>query len=180
MTFESDGILTSGRRIILEPITIEHYEFLYDLFIDEDINFHWRLAGLVPPKRTFQRTLWDAVLCQFVVLNRNDMKPAGLVQSYKADLHLGHAYVGGAFIRAAQRTGIPIEGFRVFIDYLLSTWSLRKLYFEYPGYNEPQFASLSRLPIVKEASLVDYGYFNGRYWDWTIFTLDVKHIQERE
>jgi RimJ/RimL family protein N-acetyltransferase len=161
----------SGPRTTLLPVTPRFYDYIYDLATDESLSFSWRLAGNVPSKRQFSQSLSDGVLAQFVVVRKQGDRPIGLVQSYKADLHHGYAYLGGVFSPELHKGISPIEGFVVFMNYLLDTWNLRKLYFEYPEYNEANFRRIRLSNVVEEARLTDYSYYKGRYWDWIITSL---------
>jgi len=165
-----DTIL-SGTWVALRPVFPRDFDFLYDLAMDE-ANFGWRYGGSVLTREAYVAQLWPGVLCQFLVVARKSNRPIGLVVAYNADLHLGRTYVGGVSIPQVQRSGLMNEAFRLMINYLRATWEIRKLYFEFAEYNLAQFASgLSRW-LRMEARLKGHVYFDGRYWDQYIYSLD--------
>jgi RimJ/RimL family protein N-acetyltransferase len=155
----------SGRWIKLVPFGVEHTDFVYRLSTDEETGYRWRFAGAVPSPDVFQQSLWAGVLTQFVVLEKGKGSLVGSVVAYNADLHHGHAYVGCAMVKQASETGLGVEATDVFLHYLFRVNNLRKIYFEVPSFNMPQFESAIGWIMKEEGRLNDHFFYGGRYWD---------------
>lgn len=162
----------TGRFVQLVPLVVPaHLEFLYNLAVDENTGFHWRLAGTVPSVEVFRDSLWKGVFCQFVVAQRRSHQPVGHVVGYGVDHANGFAYVAGAVTPAVQATGLGVEAFDLFGAYLFRVFNLRKLYFEIPEYNLAMVANNLGGLLRQEGRLVDHTYYDGRYWDRVILAV---------
>ncbi len=160
-----------GRLVSLVPVMPDHTDFLYELAMDQ-ANFGWRYAGTSAPKEAFLAQLWPGVLCQFVVVTTKSRRMVGLVVAYNANLHLGHVYIGGVALPQIQGKGVMQEAFRLLLKYLRGSWRITNLYFEYPEYNEPQFASGIEGQLAPVAKLRDHTFYANRYWDQYIYCLN--------
>lgn len=147
------------------PVAPGLIEFLYQLSIDEEVGYQWRFAGSVPSREAFQQELWNGVLSQFVVLALRDKSPIGSVVAYAANLPMGFVYVGGAMAPGITGTGMGIEAFDTFFNYLFVTYPLRKIYMEVPEYNLPAFASGIGGLFKHEGCLKQHTFYAGRFWD---------------
>jgi RimJ/RimL family protein N-acetyltransferase len=55
-----------------------------------------------------------------------------------------------------------------FIDYCFSSFSLRKIYIEVPGYNLVQFSSILEYLFELDATIEERDFHAGRYWPLTV------------
>ncbi|WP_157472671.1 phosphopantetheine-binding protein [Frankia sp. EAN1pec] len=156
----------------MRPVTPETIPFLYHLAASEEIGFRWRYRGAVPSPEVFKAGLWQGIFAQFVVFNEVNSQPVGLVQLYNADPSRGTGYVGAVFIQGLMHTGLPIEAFDMFLRYVFRVWTFRKLYMEIPAYNYDLIKSGRGKYFEVEGCLKDYTYYDGRYWDEYILSLD--------
>ena len=111
------------------------------------------------------RSLWEGVLCQFVVEPiRQPGRLAGHVSAYNADLHSGTIYFAVAALPPFLGTGLAMEGSLLCLNYLFSVWRLRKIYVET---NESALESFrSGLTILREEGrLREHDYVCGSYHD---------------
>jgi hypothetical protein len=164
-------ITLANARISLDPLSSMHYEFLYSLAIEGESSFRWLTAGGVPPIEKYVAGLWDGVLTQFVVRDTSTHRPCGHVIAYNADLHSGHAGIAVAASPEARATGAVPEATIIFINYCFTVYNLRKLYFEVPEYNHPQFASAMGKFCREEGRLGEHLYYDGRYWDRYVYAI---------
>jgi len=66
-----------------------------------------------------------------------------------------------------------LEAFVLFVRYIRALWPFRKLYIEAPAFNVAQYRSAVDSGFLKEeARLVEHTYFDGRYWDFYIYSID--------
>jgi RimJ/RimL family protein N-acetyltransferase len=166
------GAALEGRWIALQPSGRDHLGFLYGLAIDPATSYRWRLRGGVPPMDVFEKQLWQSVLAQFLLVTRKQRQPVGQVVAFNVNLNAGHVSAGIVTTRRAAGSAFAIEGLAVFLRYLFATYSLRKVYFEVPEYNVAQFASVLRRYAKQEGRLEEYDYYDGRYWDSLILSVD--------
>jgi RimJ/RimL family protein N-acetyltransferase len=170
------GASLEGRWTALHPIGRDHLGFLYNLAIDPTISYRWRLRGGVPSAEVFEKQLWQSVLSQFVLITRKTRRPLGHVVAFNVNLNAGHVSAGIVTTKRAAGSAFAIEGMGVFLRYLFATYSLRKVYFELPEYNLPQFGSALRRFAKQEGRLEEYDYYDGRYWDSLILSVDRSFI----
>jgi RimJ/RimL family protein N-acetyltransferase len=165
---DSDGADRPARRsanIQLDPVTPETFPFLYALAVDEEVGYRWRFRGSVPSPETFQNTFWQGTLVQFVVTMTGAAEPIGHVVCYGHDAGHQYAFVGLVFAPPVLGTGLPLEAASCFLNYLFGTWNLRKVYFEVPEFNFPQFASGAGHYFHEEGRLRQHEFYAGRFWD---------------
>jgi len=162
----------TGVWIRLRPISAQDYEFLYQLGVDEEIGYRWRLGGTVPSREAFMEQLWRGVLCQFVIEDLRTGNSIGTVVCYAADLHHRHATIAAATVGAEHRSGKMIEAIDLFIDYLLNTYSLDKIYLEVIEFNLIQFSSTIDWVFGVEGVLKGHSYFDGQSWDKYILAVN--------
>jgi hypothetical protein len=168
-----------GSRFRLVPVHPVHYATLYEIAILESVSFRWRYRGNVPTYEQFVQSLTGGgALCQFAVVPLDGTSVEGLVVAYNASFHDSTAFVA---ILSTPGVGSGIvEAMFVFVDYLLTFWPLRKLYFEMPAFNLAQFESAVRLGILtEEARLRDYHYYQDRYWDKVILSVNRDDARKR-
>ena len=149
----------------LTPVTAENFPFLYALAIDEEVGYRWRFRGSIPSPEDFQKAFWQGTLTQFVVNMTSAAESIGHVVCYAYEPGHQHAFVGMVFAPPVLGTGLPLEAASCFLNYLFNTWNLRKLYFEVPEFNYPQFASGAGRYFHEEGRLRQHEFYAGRYWD---------------
>jgi RimJ/RimL family protein N-acetyltransferase len=147
---------------------------LYHLVIeDEAIGFGWRFHGALPTPEVFQAVLDRDVLAQHVVTDRGTQEVVGLLTAFAPNLHSGTAHLAMFLGERARRTRRAGEAFGLFVTHLFSTYPLRKLYLEVPAFVLPAYQSAARQDLfVCEGRRREVHYWEGRYWDEVILTLD--------
>ena len=160
-----------GTWTALVPIDDSHFEYLYQLAIDESTGFRWRFVGAVPTKEEFRQSLWKGALSQFLVVETKTERAIGMVVAYQPDLPNGHVYVGAVMELSVQATGLGIEAVMLFLRYLFTTWNLRKVYFEVPEYNAEWMVNSIGQYLKEEGRLKDHSFYDRRWWDKLILAL---------
>lgn len=161
----------SSNGTTLVPLGPEHVSALRSLEISGDLAFRWRLGGLHPDPSAYPPSLWDDVLCTFLVFpDHPNEPPRGLVCAYEPDFRNGHCRLAAARFGGSSSLHV-IRGFCLLLDYVFTGWPFRKVYLEVPEYNLAQFSSVVGRVFVEEGRLSAYRYFNGEYWDLVFLAL---------
>lgn len=162
----------TGRRVDLQPVVEADYPFLFDLATCEELGYRWRNHGETPSPEMFHRSVWNNVLAQFIVRSIDTEESIGHVMVYRPDFQNGTAYIAQVVAPVAHGRGWALEGSALFLDYVFTMWSFRKLYGESLGYNYAQFASgASRSLFHEEGRLREHEFYGGRYWDLHFFAV---------
>ncbi|MHB8290015.1 MAG: phosphopantetheine-binding protein [Acidimicrobiales bacterium] len=165
------GVPMAGARVGLRPLLPEDYRWLYALETAEEVGFRWRYGGTVPPFEVFAREIHAGVHAQFVVCPRGRSEPLGLVLAYQANMRSGTVYVGVVMAARTVGSGIGIEAVGLFMNYLFSTWSFRKVYFEALEFTYEAFASATPELVKVEGVLGEDHFYQGRYFDKYILSI---------
>src|SRR5579859_6979038 len=104
----------------LVPLTPRFYPALYALSLRDQNSFRWRFRGAVPSPTTFEQSLFNGVLCQFVISPKDKEDLRGLVVAYNAALQDGICHVA-AIVDGDLGAG-GVEGVVLFVRYLLANW----------------------------------------------------------
>jgi RimJ/RimL family protein N-acetyltransferase len=169
-----------GRWFALAPVLPEQHRQLYALAVADQIGFRWRFRGAVPPFGVFEQTLHQNVPLQLSIVSK-DAPPrlVGLVAAYNMNFQDATTYV--ALVTDRRSGAGALEAFALFVRYLFRLWPLRKLYFELPEFNLPQFASAVRVGLLKEEGrLRGDRYFDGAYWDQLTLAMYPSDAEEFE
>jgi RimJ/RimL family protein N-acetyltransferase len=170
------------RHVSLRPLDASDTGWLHRASMDPEVLFSWRFRGATPAPEAFARTLFQGVLAQFVVDGTGSTRrPIGHVSAYNADLHGGTVFFAVTAFPPFLDTGFAIEGSLLFLNYLFSTWRLRKIYIETTEEGLDQFRSGAEI-LHEEGRLVEHEYFNGRYIDrltYAMYRTEVRHFLER-
>jgi hypothetical protein len=153
-----------GEGFSLCAMTGSFYEEAYEIFLSNFIEFRWRFPGALPSQETFERTLHNQVLAQFVVVNSETRAMAGWVMLHNPSLKDGTAYLTQILSKNSQvsETGVLTTTLR----YAFSTWSLRKIYISCTsGLSVVGSADIPPSLLKEEGRLRSHRFYNGRYWD---------------
>jgi RimJ/RimL family protein N-acetyltransferase/acyl carrier protein len=166
----------AGRFLRLMPVLPASTPFLYELAVTPEIGFRWRYRGSVPSYPQFEQELWQGVLTQFVIESIETGRPVGHAICYNPEFALGYAYVGAAVSADYTGSGLAVEALDLFVRYVFDIWPFRKLYFEVPEFNYPQFSGADRKKsaggaLELEGRLRRHDFYRGRYWDRLILAV---------
>jgi RimJ/RimL family protein N-acetyltransferase len=169
----------SPRRTKLRPIAPKDHGPLYELAVSQEINWLWRFRGATPTFQQFVQSLHTGVLCQFVVTAADADDPLGLVIAYNADMRNRFCYAAACLAPNVNRTGMGIEAFILFVQYVFYCWEFRKIYLEATELNMAQYQSGAASGIYTvEGRMKDHMYMAGRYWDNYLLGLDREQFEE--
>lgn len=161
----------TGKHVYLRPVVVSDYAHLQIAETAEGLGPRWRFRGSTPSPEAWAHTVWNAVLVQYLVIDRNQEVPLGIVVVYGASFQDGYARLAAGKFDQADRSPKFMLGVGLALRYVFTCWPLRKLYLETPEYNYAQFASGAGKLFDVEARLHEYSYLDGRYWDELILSL---------
>lgn len=170
--------LLSGRYTYLRPVTPRDYHNLRVLELSPEIGVRWRFRGATPTQEQWVQAA-GAQFLEFVVVRSADQQPLGVVRLNHENFKDQHAHAMAASFATPHRSPLMVFGIALFIDYVFKCWNFRKLYFELPEYNLPQFASGLGSFLVQEGRLRQHLYYDGRYWDSVTLALYRRTWEER-
>lgn len=159
--------LGGGLRLVEES----DYQDLYHLLVSDAGAHRWRFRGHTPDPRAFVERLWQGVIAQFIVCDREGAV-RGLVSGFDAAFDAGIIHIGVVLDEATRGRGWPALLVGEFIDYLFDHWPFRKIYARIPGYNEAALDLCVDIGFSVEGRLRDYDFFGDRFWDETILAID--------
>jgi RimJ/RimL family protein N-acetyltransferase len=154
-----------GRHVYLRPLTPQDYGFLHATEVSGEIGPRWRFRGSTPSPEQWAQATWGDVLAQFLVVNKRNDAPVGIVAAHRPNFQDGHAQLSAAKFKPEERTAAMMLGLAIFLQYVFSCWDFRKLYMEVPEYNYSQLASGVGRFFVLEGQLRRHSFFAGRFWD---------------
>lgn len=163
-----------GTRVALRVISGADYEFIRRLEYHPNHIVTYRQRGVTVSPEQHALSLWQGVLVQFMICDRRNGKPLGLVAAFNYDARNSHVHFAVVLVPEASRKGWPLEGVALFIDYLFQTFPLRKLYSEVLEFNVRQFGSALSVIFEEEGRLREHEYYDGRYWDRLILSISRK------
>lgn len=167
-----------AKSTLLVPLAPEHTAGLRNLELSEELAFRWRHGGSHPAPDQYAASLWTDVLCNFLVFDTSssDGSPIGLVSAYQPDHPNGHCRIAAARFAPSTVAGRHVlRGAMLLLDHVFRGWPFRKVYFEVPEYNLPQFSSGIGTLLIEEARLADYLYLDGRYWSMCFLAMTREH-----
>lgn len=175
--FPSDRWSSRGVRLtVLGP---QHHEELYLAATNPEAGFRWRYRGRTPSPEQFVGELYGGVLAQYAVEKQTTGRCLGLVTGYSEDFAGRSAYF--ALLGAGPSTPKSVDfmvGSALFIDYMFRTWGFRKLYADIPGFNWPQFSSLTNGIFELEATLKEKDWYDGELWDSRVVSISSERWTE--
>jgi len=153
-------------RIRLRPLSPADHRPLYDLVLSDEINYLWRFRGATPSFNQFVESLQPGVLCQFAICPAGKDDLLGIVVGYNADLRNRFCYAAICLTSDLTKSGVGVEAFILFINYLFHCWEFRKIYIESSEINYRFFESGEALGVFSvEGRFLEHMYMAGRFWD---------------
>ncbi len=98
---------------------------------------------------------------------------------YAMDSHNRHCrFAGVRFIHSASSRICFLLAFELAVHKTFDVYDVRKIYMDVPDWNfSPLKGLVSRQVLRHEATLVEYRYFQGRYWDQHILSMTPQSLE---
>jgi RimJ/RimL family protein N-acetyltransferase len=154
-----------GRRVRLEPVTPDHYDYLYELSSHPALSPRWVHRGLPPVYEAFIPEARTGYLAHFIVAGIAEESPLGIAIALGEDFRHGHCQLAVALQPGCANKGIGVEAGSLLLDYVLSTWPFRMVYFQSPAFSVASVSSGRQSHFEVAAVLRSHRYYDGRYWD---------------
>ena len=154
-----------GRRVRLEPVTPDHYNYLYEISSHPSLSPRWVHRGLPPVYEAFLPEARTGYLAHFIVHDIAEERPVGVAIAFGEDFRHGHCQLAVALQPGHANKGIGIEAGSLLLDYVLGTWPFRIVYFQSPAFSAASVSSGRQSHFEVAAVLRSHRYLDGRYWD---------------
>lgn len=169
-----------GLRVALRALRSEDHSLIIELE-DHPANIRrWRYGGRTP---SLEARLGPAgsngIFLQLLVIEKASLRPVGMVVGYDPDFSNGYCSMAALSVPGYQSTGLLFEGGALFLNYIFTTWPLRKVYAESTSFNLEQFESITHSLFSVEGRLIDHVYLQGQYWDKLILALTRQTFEGR-
>lgn len=165
----------ASRRVQLRPLLPSDGEWVYALMCGP-AGARWRYRGRTPSPEVVAADLWRGVFAQFVVSDRADGRPCGLVGLYNVALDAARGY--GFALAEPDRATWVTEGFGLLCRWGFAQHGLERIFLEVPEFNLDHLASLGDAATV-EGRLRNHDHWRGRYWDLFVLSLTPSTFDER-
>lgn len=155
---------------------------IYQIYSDyKEQSYLFDIRSLNSPDRfpeLFERRLSNNYK-DFSIIDDADGAFAGFLIAYDYAENDGHVKILEYICPEYRKSGIGAIAALQYIETLFRTFRIRKVYTEVFGYNDDSIAMHSSFGFEKEATLKNYRFYDGRYWDYHIFSMDREHFYER-
>lgn len=159
----------------LRPLNEQDVWALYYAALEPRNAHRWRFRGRTPSPEEFRALLFGpATMAQFMAVESATLATVGTVVAYAPDLSAGHCSI--AIQRVAPSTGdstsgLMIEGFLIFVQYVFDHFGCTKLYLELPEYNRSLVGGGAGSLLELEGRLRDHHRYADRMWDQWIYAI---------
>lgn len=167
---DREKLLNNHHVTLIDPMP-EHYPALFQIARSAAVVDRWQAGSQSYGYEAFVQRFWEDVLAQFIFASTDDTLIPGLVRCEQANFRHQTAHIAIYAAEPVQMTPLPIMALATFIDFVFSTYPLRKLYAEVPEFNFPQFASGEGSFFEVEGRLIEHEVHFGALWDMLILSL---------
>jgi hypothetical protein len=94
-----------------------------------------------------------------------------MVAVHQANFQDGYAHMSAARFEPSKPSPLMMLGVAIFLNYVFTCWSFRKLYMEVPDYNFAPFAAAVGRYCEMEGRLKGHYHYAGRHWDQIILAI---------
>ena len=160
------------RTVTLRPVLARDTDLLYLWATDPLTADTWRYRGTTPSPEAFQRSLWENVIAQYLVISRASAQPLGLVGLYNANLASGYAYAYALAAGTSLGSGAAVRGLVLLGDLAFRRWPLRRIYLETTSRSLPQFQRSTHRLVREVARLAGHEVVGDELVDLVTLQLD--------
>ena len=172
-----------SRHIILRPLVEQDLETIFKWKCSTSDLHLWFKRSEILSFREFLDDFNSFVrnychVLQMICATTSEV-PVGMTYSYQADYLNGHAYVC-TFVDESHRNYLyGAEASLLFVDYLFTYFTFRKLYAEVYEHNLDSINNLRKGQWVQEGCLKKHIWRLGEYKNMLIFALYKEHFYKR-
>ena len=103
----------------------------------------------------------------------------GYVYNYNFTLRNGRCSIVGVVAKEYRGSGLGVKATISFIDRLFRDYPLRKIYTSVYEYNIESLNANTKAGLICEGRLKESKYYQGRYWDTVVFSVEKKQFYEK-
>ncbi len=171
-------IALQNEHIRLRPLLKSDYETIFEWHSDlRSLHLWWDDREILPYEafvEDFQRRLRRHIDTLFLIENKETKALIGMVYSYNTSLIDKYTYLCIYLIPEATQQGIGAVAGQMFGNYLYAQYGFRKVYAEVMAFNSPSLKICQRNGFTEEARLKEHRWFNGKYWDQIILSIQLE------
>lgn len=160
-------------QVILRSLEPGDSQWLFDLYVSEEIGFRWDLEGQIPTYEEFIRSdgFLHAYILKFAIVDVQSDAPIGVALAGQVDERSNTIQYGTCLMPNVIGRGKGIVATTILCHYLFDWLCFRKIYSYSVDFNYFRFFKRLGLHMRVEACLKEQRYFQGRYWDVRIFSM---------
>lgn len=169
------GKLITGKRILLRPAKLSDARELAQYFNETK---HYLGADIVKDmtieaeKKFIRDANKNPNLYFFVITLLESQTVIGSISITDINIHDSVAYTGTMIGESYTNRGYGTEAKHLLLDFAFNTLCLRKLYSKVYGYNERSRNYSLKCGYVQEATLFEKKWYDGKYWDEWILSVN--------
>jgi hypothetical protein len=157
-----------GRFTRLAEIEAVDEEWIGQALAEPGVALTWRPGGLALRGARMVHAVSAGVQVAMLVRRKQTDERVALVQLFNVNTADRHGYLSVAVASEYQRSGWPLEGVALFLDYVFCCFPLRKIYIEQSAAVGERVEGLRRV-LSEEGVLREHEFRFGRLNDVHIF-----------
>ena len=122
----------------LRHVEAHDHAFIRAMETSRENFIRYRHRGVSKSPEAYAQSLWQSVLCQFIVESISTGKPLGVVVAYGADFRNSRSHLAVISKQDIEHRVPMLEAMRIFVDYLFAVFPLKKLTAEVISFNWPR------------------------------------------
>ena len=131
-------------RIRIRHVEPKDYERLYEIERDQTTLHTWRYRGKFPDFKDYEATLWKQTRAILVVESQKTGEIVGYHHLHDVDDRAGHGWFSVYSAPDKRSTGLAMEGYVLFVDWVFANTPLRWIYAYVFSHNWQSFDSSVR------------------------------------
>lgn len=164
----------------------KYFEYIYATYQDYNSRFLFTNDLVIESKKEMWNKLDKKIHTYYnefmIIINVSNDLPVGFIYGYDYNTLNGYIYLAIYIDEKSRNNVIGAEAGMLFLNYLVEKYPIRKVYCTVYEYNKPSFKMLKNAGFKTEGVLKEHRYFNGKYHNMYIVSLEregVLSLKER-
>ena len=170
-----NNVCLEWKNINLVPYNNNYYNFIFDCFQDFSARGLFTSDVSIRSKKDFWNIFNNKINTYYhefmVAIDSSTSNPIGFINSFDYNANDGYLNIAIFITQKYRKTVFTLETGIIFLNYLFSTYPIRKIYCTVFDYNIDSLKFLKKAGFLLEGELKKHKYFNGEYHDMKIFVL---------
>ncbi|MGA0036378.1 MAG: GNAT family N-acetyltransferase [Ilumatobacteraceae bacterium] len=138
------NIPLESSRVRIRHVEPSDYKRLYEIEHDQETLHTWKYRGNFPTHEEYEATLWKQTYAILVVESTSTDEIVGYHHLHDVDHRAGHGWFSVYSAPDKRSTGLAMEGYVLFVDWVFANTPLRWIYAYVFSHNWPSFDSSVR------------------------------------